>query len=215
MTDFRRMTHPILLLAASACSQQGATPASNPVPIVEEPRHRPVFQNGMARVLDVRVPSGDTTGYHVHTAPSVGVVVEGARTWMQPWGGEPGKVDSAGATGELFDNWARALPYSHRVGNADTVAFHYVVGEWLETSGRSCEAPTGDATRHVVKDGRHFQVIEVRLPPHAASAPHTHACPGLFVVAATGKWTWHEADHQHELRNSSDAPSTVIEIDWR
>jgi quercetin dioxygenase-like cupin family protein len=235
MTARLRRTASALLfaLSASACGPSGTPPAKGPVPIAEEPRHRPVFQNGIARVLDVRVPAGDTTGYHVHAAPNVGITIESARTWAQPWGGTPGGVEPSGAVGDLFDNWSRALPYTHRVGNADSVAFHYVVGEWLGTSGRSCGTPPADGERRVVKDGQRFQVIEIRLAPHAALPAHVHACPGLLVLATpgtldeegpaavarggagAGAWAWHDADHRHALHNPGDTPLTVFEIDWR
>ena len=230
----RLMAHGLVLaLSASGCSRPGTPPAGGPVPVAEEPRHRPVFRNAIASVLDVRVAAGDTTGYHTHAARNVGETIESARTWAQPWGGSPGSIQPAGGVGELFDNWSQSLPYTHRVGNADPRPFHYVVGEWLGTSGRACKAPTDDGSRRVVKEGSQFQVIEVRLAPHTDTAPHTHACPGLLVLASdgalvengstavarggsgAGTWVWHDADHQHTLRNTGDAPLLVFEIDWK
>ncbi len=229
-----RSTYALLLaLVAGACSQRGSSPAVGPVPVENEPRHHPVFQNGIARVLDVQVPAGDTTLYHVHSAPNIGVTIESASTWTQPWNERAGSVEPPGVAGDLFDNWSRSLPYTHRVGNADSVAFRYVVGEWLATSGRSCAAPPSGDARHVVKEGPRFQVIGVRLAPHAATSSHTHACPHLLVLATpgtmvedgapavarggsgAGAWAWHEADHQHALRNTGDAPLTLFEIEWR
>jgi quercetin dioxygenase-like cupin family protein len=230
-----RLTAPALLLVlgTGGCSRTGIPPANGAVPVAEEPRHRPVFRNDIASVLDVRVSAGDTTGYHTHADRNVGVTIQSARTWAQPLGGRPGSIQPAGGAGELFDNWSQALPYTHRVGNADAVPFHYVVGEWLGSSGRACVAPPDGDSRRVVKDGPQFQVIEVRLAPHAATAAHTHACPGLLVLATdgalvedgpraaarggagAGSWVWHGADHQHALRNTGEGPLTIIEIDWR
>lgn len=230
----RRTAHGLLLaLTASGCGRPSTPPVGGPVPVAEEPRHHPVFRNAIASVLDVRVSAGDTTGYHTHAARNVGVTIESARTWAQPWGGSPGSIQPSGGVGELFDNWSQALPYTHRVGNADSVPFHYVVGQWLGTSGRACEAlPDGDS-RRVVKDGPQFRVVEVRLAPHATTASHAHACPGLLVLASdgalveegspaaahggagAGTWAWHEADHQHALRNTGDAPLLIFEIDWK
>jgi quercetin dioxygenase-like cupin family protein len=85
----------------------------------------------------------------------------------------------------------------------------------------------------VVKEGPRFQVIEVRLAPHAFTPSHTHVCPHLLVLATpgamvedgaaavahggsgAGAWAWHEADHQHALRNAGDVPLTLFEIEWR
>jgi len=41
------------------------------VPVREEPRHKPVIVNEYFRVLDVNIPPGDTTLYHVHETPSL------------------------------------------------------------------------------------------------------------------------------------------------
>jgi len=41
------------------------------VPVREEPRHKPVIVNEYFRVLDVKIPPGDTTLYHLHETPSL------------------------------------------------------------------------------------------------------------------------------------------------
>jgi len=41
------------------------------VPVREEPRHKPVIVNEYFRVLDVNIPPGDTTLYHLHETPSL------------------------------------------------------------------------------------------------------------------------------------------------
>jgi hypothetical protein len=47
------------------------TNLSGQVPVHEEPRHHLVFQNKEIRILNVLVPPGDTTQYHIHTTPSL------------------------------------------------------------------------------------------------------------------------------------------------
>jgi len=84
----------------------------------------------------VRVPPGETTGYHVHADRMVGIAVQDARTWAQVLGAPPGAVAAPRAAPGIFDNWSQTLPYTHRVANVDTVPLHYVVAEWLARSGR-------------------------------------------------------------------------------
>ncbi|MGK2961823.1 MAG: hypothetical protein ACSLFK_06695 [Gemmatimonadaceae bacterium] len=43
--------------------------AQAPIPVHAEPRHRMVWEAGSIRVLDVQVPPGDTSLYHIHDAP--------------------------------------------------------------------------------------------------------------------------------------------------
>jgi hypothetical protein len=92
------------------------------VPVREEPRHHPVFQNKYIRLLDVWLPPGDTTMYHIHSTPSVFLVLSYAITGWQIKGKDWVKVqDSVGKT------WYRSFsPDSlvHRVANFDTVPFH-------------------------------------------------------------------------------------------
>jgi hypothetical protein len=41
------------------------------VPVREEPRHHPVLQNKYIRLLDVWIPPGDTSLFHIHATPSL------------------------------------------------------------------------------------------------------------------------------------------------
>ena len=71
---------PLLVAAMLGCGHPSPAPAPatssrEAVPVYQEPMHRLVYHNPMVRVLDVRIPAGDTTAYHVHAAPMVGIVV--------------------------------------------------------------------------------------------------------------------------------------------
>jgi quercetin dioxygenase-like cupin family protein len=52
------------------------------VQVREEPRHRPVLENKYIRLLDVWLPPGDTTLFHIHSTPSVFVILSGAVTGL-------------------------------------------------------------------------------------------------------------------------------------
>jgi len=202
------------------------------VPVYQEPRHRPVYQNHHVRVLDVRVPAGDTTAYHVHAHRYAGVVISGARVWSQAPGGAPSPAGLPDTAGAVFENWKQSFPYTHRVGNADTVALHYVVGELLAPSG--IDAPLQETpTTRLAAEGPLARVYRVVLAPGASTEVHTHAAPGLTVQATlgasedlggspaasggsgAGAWRWRNAGYRHTLRNAGAAPLTLVEIDWR
>ena len=92
------------------------------VPVREEPRHHPVLQNKYIRLLDVWLPPGDTTLFHIHATPSLFVILSNTLTASQTknsaW------IKSQSKAGEI---WYRSfLPDSlvHRVCNLDTVVFH-------------------------------------------------------------------------------------------
>lgn len=92
------------------------------VPVKEEPRHHPVLQNKYIRLLDVWLPAGDTTLFHIHATPSLFVILSNTLTGSQikgsAWSNSKSK---AGAT------WYRSFlrdTLTHRVCNVDTVVFH-------------------------------------------------------------------------------------------
>ena len=167
--------------------------------------------------------SGDTTAYHIHADPMVGIAVQDARIRIQRPGSPLGAVASPRATPYVFDNWSQALPYTHRVVNADTLPLHYVVAEWLTRSGPEAPALPDDANRHLVKEGPTTRVYQVALGPGTATEPHIHATPGLVVLATAGSfreedggraeggtgagsWSWREHAESHVLRNREHPP---------
>ena len=92
------------------------------VPVRDEPRHHPVFQNNYIRVLDVWIPPGDTSLFHIHATPSIFIILSSAITGSQIKGENWMKAQSEAGTA-----WYRSFtPDSlvHRVANFDTVPFH-------------------------------------------------------------------------------------------
>ena len=227
----------VLLLGLSTCApapSSAPVPAeSRVVPVEREPRHRPVFQNDLVRILDVRVSPGDTTAYHVHAHRLIGVALLDARTWFQSLGAQPDPPVMPRAVPYLFDNWAGPLPYTHRGANVDSVPLHYLVAEQLAPSPTDAPALADTPTRRMVKEGALGRVYEVTLAPHTATEPHTHAAPGLTLLATPGtlvdqgsapaavggtgaeRWSWRNPGHRHVLRNAGAAAVTVYELDWR
>lgn len=227
----------LALIAVGGCGQAlhpgGSTvPADEVTPVFREPRHRLVLESPLVRVLDVRIPPGDTSGYHLHADPMVGVAVQGARIWSQAPGASPGPIAMPEATPYLFDNWSQTLPYTHRVANADTVPLHYVVAEWLARSGPEGPALPDSPTRRLVREGPTTRVYEIALAPGAATEPHIHPAPGLVVLGnaaalseegtsraqggtGAGSWSWREGASRHVLRNDGATRLVVYEIDWR
>lgn len=96
----------------------------------EEPRHRPVFQNEEIRVLNVLVPPGDTSLYHIHNTPSFFIRLSNTITGSQVLGELP--VAGKSKAGEIrFENLAPPNNRTHRVWNADTDTFQVMDVELL------------------------------------------------------------------------------------
>lgn len=96
----------------------------------EEPRHRPVFQNKEIRILNVLVPPGDTSQYHIHNTPSFFIRLSNTITGSQVQGELP--VAGKSKAGEIrFENLAPPNNRTHRVWNADKDTFHVMDVELL------------------------------------------------------------------------------------
>lgn len=92
------------------------------VPVREEPRHHPVLQNKYFRLLDVWLPPGDTSLYHIHATPSLFIYLSKAVIGSQVKG--EGWVKDLATPGKA---WYRSFSPDilvHRVCNLDTVTFH-------------------------------------------------------------------------------------------
>jgi quercetin dioxygenase-like cupin family protein len=231
----RALRSGVAVIGLTSLAPATALRAQRAVPVLDEPRHHLVFENKFTHVLDVRVPAGDTTLFHRHDHPYMGTVIAGATLWDEPIGGGPSARTPGPPTaiGSVFDNWARPLPYTHRVSNTDTAGFHLVVAEWLASPGVDSAALPDTPTRKLLKDGQYARIYQVTLAAGASTESHRHAAPGLTIQVqagdlrmdgsraagsggtGAGAWWWRDAGHAHVLRNAGPTPIDVIEIDWR
>jgi len=94
------------------------------VPVREEPRHHVALQNQYLRLLDVRLPPGDTTFFHVHEIPSLFLVLSKTLTASQVKGEEWVNGTFTSDPGYAWYNGFANAPLIHRVANIDSVPFH-------------------------------------------------------------------------------------------
>ena len=232
----RDLTHPARLIKAGVFLISGILLMVEPalseewIPVYEEPRHRPVFDNDHAMILNVYIPPGDVSLYHEHRTDLLYVTISGTTVWAQPLGGEKRKADVK--TGDLrFSSDNHGLPHVHRVGNIGISPFHVVgVGIKDEISGTDdpIAGDTGAMTLDQVKP--HASVYRIRLGPGEKSGAHTHNLPFAAVNLTSGKlmaengeaktvtagdYHWYGAGLSHHYENAGDEPVEIIEIQWR
>jgi hypothetical protein len=106
------------------------TNLSGQVPVHEEPRHHLLFQNKEIRILNVLIPPGDTSQYHIHTTPSLFIRLSSTTTGSQLQGGKASSGKSIAGT-ILFENLAPPNIRTHRVWNADKDTFNVMDMELL------------------------------------------------------------------------------------
>jgi hypothetical protein len=100
------------------------------VPVHQEPFHRPVFENGEIRILNVVIPPGDTSLYHLHSTPSFFIFLSSTATSTQLLG--KGPVSMKFKTGSiLFEDLGAPKTRVHRVWNDDQENLHVMDVELL------------------------------------------------------------------------------------
>src|SRR4029078_6872453 len=96
------------------------------VPVSKEPRHHPVFENKKVRILNVLLPAGDTSLYHLHSTPSVFISLSTTKTAAQLKGGQPSPFGLSTQGNIWFENLSPPHTRIHRVWNEDKSPFHVV-----------------------------------------------------------------------------------------
>jgi quercetin dioxygenase-like cupin family protein len=121
------------LLGTLQATPKDGNAAADAEDILREPHHHWVMQTSYFRVVDARIPPGETTQWHRHEFPNVGVRIQGSRISSQKSGGEwtsPQDLPSGAATIEKLP-----LPYVHRVKNSGSDEYHVVLVELLDRPG--------------------------------------------------------------------------------
>jgi hypothetical protein len=117
--------------------------ALSAVPVSKEPRHHNVFENKWVRVLDVRIPPGDTTLFHKHETPSVFIVLSNTKSGSEVII-EPKKIQLT--SGNIWFEGFYEKPRIHRVWNSDTTEFHVMDIELLNRDNIKMDPPSKDST---------------------------------------------------------------------
>ncbi len=123
---------PIFLLSLISSAQ---------VLVSQEPRHHNVFENSFVRVLDVRVPPGDTTQFHKHQTPSVFIVLQPVKTGSEVIMEETKATVLAKDATISFEGFY-TTPRIHRVWNEDSSEFHVMDIEILSKKQHEIARPT-------------------------------------------------------------------------
>jgi quercetin dioxygenase-like cupin family protein len=119
-------------VSVSAPSPKGNPVAGEPLPLQEEPHHRWKFENQYVRVFDVVLTPGESTLFHTHSySKGIDVQLNEATVQDQAPGKEWEPVSKV-FPGEVSYGEDAKVPYTHRVSNVGTTAFHLIYVELLQ-----------------------------------------------------------------------------------
>ena len=101
-----------------------------PVPMDKAPFHIPVFSNDYLILLNVNIPPGRNTGYHIHYADSVSVNLTPASQTNQNYGSSEVSAPGTGGDGEpgraTFTDVTKNGPRTHKATNVGPTPFHNI-----------------------------------------------------------------------------------------
>lgn len=206
--------------------------AADWVPVAEEPRHRPVFENEQAIILDVNLPPGYVSLYHEHRIDLLYVTISGTQVWAQPLNGQRMSADVA--TGDLrFSSDNHDLPHIHQVGNVGIHPFHIIgIGRkgamQPEPGTVAIEGDTEGLA--LVEQKPQASVYRIRLAPGEKTGEHRHNLPHAHVFltdgiqsegsggtapVTAGQFLWQPGGITHAYENRGDQPLEIVEMQWR
>lgn len=136
---------------------------SQEVPVSKEPRHHPVFENGKVRILNVLLPPGDTSLYHLHSTPSVFISLSTTKTAAQLKGGQPSPFGLSTQGNIWFENLSPPHTRIHRVWNEDTSAFHVVDVELFTNDSPFSNKPLTFIHSRLITDTAWVRVYKIEL----------------------------------------------------
>jgi quercetin dioxygenase-like cupin family protein len=215
----------LLALVTSPAAAQG-------IPVDQEPRHRVVFTDETLRVLDVRVPAGDTTLEHRHDNDMATVNIENGRTRTRNSGADWG-APRVRMPGEVTINEYSGRPGAHVLQNIDEIPYRLVGVENVRPGSWSQGAPVDAPGTRVLSESRAFRVYQVRMDGAVDETRHVHDVPvmltligGSVTVAGDnpqlgqplttpGQWAVVPAGQPHAVRRSGRGEGIVVEIEVR
>jgi len=174
-------TFLVLLLFGGSGIAQTLKDSASIMQVRKEPRHHDVVDNQWVRILDVRLPPGDTTFFHKHSTPSVFLVLGNTKTGSQTL------IEPRHRTFDKEDIWFEDFtdtPRIHRVWNADTKPFHTIDIELPHQPNADFQGV--DITgAELLFDAKSVLALRMKTAAHTAFAVKKTPCP-IVVVLLSG-----------------------------
>ncbi|NND32753.1 MAG: hypothetical protein HKN76_09195 [Saprospiraceae bacterium] len=194
----------------------------------EEPRHQLVLSKDQLKIMDVRIPPGDTSQFHQHRFATIYIVINDALMWGQVYGKDwkssrtkrRAKYTISDRSMSYFENHV-----FHRVCNPDTTTMHLIA--LLSTKQPSQEV--FDQEKGV--NNRWFRETRLQLDPQAKSQVFEFSFPVVIVQCTSGEsavlqnkvmhstkteggaFSWHEANVPFTIVNKSDNTQEFVLVE--
>ncbi|MCY4265522.1 MAG: hypothetical protein OXE78_11795 [Gammaproteobacteria bacterium] len=204
-----------LLLRGDLLARQEQFLGERVVHLLDEPRHRPVRQEGQLTLLDVRIKPGDESLPHTHDQPILLTYISLAD------GPQNGRV-------RVNLNYS-IEPLIHKVGNVGPGLFH-IIALVHDGSGQPVSDDDVAVGTQVDPDidNNWFRSYRYELEPGETTALQTHINPTFIIqgseglahvsredgltreLAYPGAWAWRKAGSTYNIANVGDSLVAII-----
>lgn len=203
--------------------------ADQPVPVNQEPHHKPVLKNEFVEVTRVTLAPGERTLYHTHSRDRAAVELSTSSITQQKVGeaeGPPGDNQP----GEFSMPAMVEGGYSHRVHNVGKSTFDVLDVEFLQRPEKASDTPAAPVTG----ENPSARGYRWSLAPGAKTPEHTHHRPYLIVSATAmqlkmtspdgqslahgvkaGDVHWVDSPVTHVLANDGTSPGEIVELELK
>ena len=200
---------------------QAPAPAEKIVPVFEEPRHHLIVDTPTLRILDIQIPPGDTTLFHMHNSAMIYVPISSSRTRNQNLGEEwpapsaaapapaaptrPGRINGGA-------NYVEK-PTTHRVNNIGATLFR-LIGIANMTPGEATSSAAASAAKPEMEN-RWYRVERLVIAPGTSAPVPTYAgtvvvvmqTPGTAAIDGAG---WHPLNGPGDLARIDGSKPHVV-----
>jgi hypothetical protein len=230
----------LVVLACALAQPAFAQLEDKPVPMDKAPFHIPVFSNDYLIVLNVNIPPGRNTGYHIHYADSVSVNLTPASQTSQTYGssqvgppgtggdGEPGRVN--------FTNVTKDGPRTHKATNVGPTPFHNIsfILKNRAPGGPPVSDRSGVSGYTQIMENARLRAWRVVLKPGEATGQITQTAAGLRVyihggvlaemvpgsadrgmAPYEGDFIWQDAGQTRAVKNTGTTQIEFVEFELK
>jgi hypothetical protein len=231
------MIDRLLISGLMVCVTAGVSSAQA-VPLEREPRHRVVLDAGTFRVLDVQIPPGDTTLFHIHRFPQLLIPVRVSPTDVQlsdsAWAGTLPSADPGWRPGDVvIDSSFVQVPLTHRVTNVGTQLFRLIlINSSHSAQHKAPGSPLGGPGQPGLTSSWFVQ-SRLMIPTQSVTEWETASLPTILVqpldghtsvsvadrpeqaLEGPGAWLSLPTGARYRVRNIGSQPANIVVVQIR
>lgn len=159
------------------------------VPVTKASYHLPVFKNEYVTMVNIFIPPGGHTGYHIHTGESMSVNIEETDMLTQELGDPTPKPTGRGQVGRVGFTDYGPKPRIHQAENIGNTPYHSIllIFNSPKPSGFAPSSRSDVAGYEQVLDNDRVRSWRLVLEPGQSVSAITQQAPGFRIIVSGGQ----------------------------